>query len=131
MVVQGFVPSLFSCLIIFSFCHVIVKLTFISQQYKATGRGFVVRHIKFAENYRLYSRSHFVKGCGSLLLSLSFCACVFYRSALSYTTNSIQEKLGKILNFNSNYIFEHAFFVSNMLALLLSNRGVDCDGDHV
>ena len=109
----------------------VVKLTFISQQYKATGRGFVVRHIKFAENYRLYSRSHFVKGCGSLLLSLSFCACVFYRSALSYTTNSIQEKLGKILNFNSNYIFEHAFFVSNMLALLLSNRGVDCDGDHV
>lgn len=31
-------------------------------QYRATGRGFVVRHIKFAENYRLYSRSHFVKG---------------------------------------------------------------------
>ncbi|KAF3321079.1 callose synthase 9 [Carex littledalei] len=32
-------------------------------KYRATGRGFVVRHIKFAENYRLYSRSHFVKGC--------------------------------------------------------------------
>ena len=31
-------------------------------QYQATGRGFVVRHIKFSENYRLYSRSHFVKG---------------------------------------------------------------------
>lgn len=30
-------------------------------QYRATGRGFVVRHIKFAENYRLYSRSHFIK----------------------------------------------------------------------
>lgn len=30
-------------------------------QYRATGRGFVVRHIKFADNYRLYSRSHFVK----------------------------------------------------------------------
>ncbi|GMH21528.1 hypothetical protein Nepgr_023370 [Nepenthes gracilis] len=30
-------------------------------KYRATGRGFVVRHIKFAENYRLYSRSHFVK----------------------------------------------------------------------
>lgn len=38
-------------------------------QYQATGRGFVVRHIKFTENYRLYSRSHFVKG--SLSLSLS------------------------------------------------------------
>ncbi|KAE9466922.1 hypothetical protein C3L33_01177, partial [Rhododendron williamsianum] len=31
-------------------------------RYQATGRGFVVRHIRFAENYRLYSRSHFVKG---------------------------------------------------------------------
>ncbi|RCV09331.1 hypothetical protein SETIT_2G018900v2, partial [Setaria italica] len=30
-------------------------------KYHATGRGFVVRHIKFAENYRLFSRSHFVK----------------------------------------------------------------------
>lgn len=30
-------------------------------QYRATGRGFVVRHIKFADNYRLYSRSHFIK----------------------------------------------------------------------
>lgn len=38
------------------------------QQYQATGRGFVVRHIKFSENYRLYSRSHFVKGWGSLFL---------------------------------------------------------------
>lgn len=32
------------------------------QQYQATGRGFVVKHITFSENYRLYSRSHFVKG---------------------------------------------------------------------
>jgi callose synthase len=30
-------------------------------KYRATGRGFVVQHIKFADNYRLYSRSHFVK----------------------------------------------------------------------
>jgi len=30
-------------------------------QYRSTGRGFVVRHIKFAENYRQYSRSHFTK----------------------------------------------------------------------
>jgi hypothetical protein len=30
-------------------------------QYRSTGRGFVVEHIPFAENYRLYSRSHFVK----------------------------------------------------------------------
>uniref|UniRef100_A0A0E0DVR1 Glycosyl transferase 48 domain-containing protein n=1 Tax=Oryza meridionalis TaxID=40149 RepID=A0A0E0DVR1_9ORYZ len=31
-------------------------------KYRATGRGFVVRHVRFAENYRMYSRSHFVKG---------------------------------------------------------------------
>ncbi|KAJ7537052.1 hypothetical protein O6H91_12G095000 [Diphasiastrum complanatum] len=31
-------------------------------KYRPTGRGFVVRHEKFAENYRLYSRSHFTKG---------------------------------------------------------------------
>ncbi|CAI5488703.1 unnamed protein product, partial [Closterium sp. Naga37s-1] len=31
-------------------------------KYRATGRGFVVRHIKFADNYRLYSRSHFTYG---------------------------------------------------------------------
>ncbi|CAI0457504.1 unnamed protein product [Linum tenue] len=30
-------------------------------KYRATGRGFVVQHKSFAENYRLYSRSHFVK----------------------------------------------------------------------
>lgn len=30
-------------------------------QYRSTGRGFVVRHINFAENYRLFSRSHFTK----------------------------------------------------------------------
>ncbi|OMO49646.1 Glycosyl transferase, family 48 [Corchorus capsularis] len=31
-------------------------------KYRSTGRGFVVFHAKFADNYRLYSRSHFVKG---------------------------------------------------------------------
>ncbi|KVH97549.1 1,3-beta-glucan synthase subunit FKS1-like, domain-1 [Cynara cardunculus var. scolymus] len=31
-------------------------------KYRATGRGFVIFHAKFADNYRLYSRSHFVKG---------------------------------------------------------------------
>lgn len=30
-------------------------------KYRATGRGFVVQHKCFAENYRLYARSHFVK----------------------------------------------------------------------
>lgn len=30
-------------------------------KYRATGRGFVVQHKSFGENYRLYARSHFVK----------------------------------------------------------------------
>lgn len=30
-------------------------------KYRATGRGFVVEHKSFAENYRLYARSRFVK----------------------------------------------------------------------
>jgi len=29
-------------------------------KYKATGCGFVVCHEKFKDNYRIYSRSHFV-----------------------------------------------------------------------
>ncbi|CAN1850901.1 Callose synthase 2 [Linum perenne] len=37
-------------------------------KYRATGRGFVVFHAKFAENYRLYSRSHFVKGLELMML---------------------------------------------------------------
>ncbi|OMO85718.1 Glycosyl transferase, family 48 [Corchorus olitorius] len=31
-------------------------------KYRATGRDFVVKHTSFAENYRLYARSHFTKG---------------------------------------------------------------------
>ncbi|XP_062083872.1 callose synthase 9 [Humulus lupulus] len=43
-------------------------------KYHATGRGFVVKHIKFAENYRLYSRSHFVKGLEVALLLIVYLA---------------------------------------------------------
>ncbi|XP_020235766.1 callose synthase 10 [Cajanus cajan] len=43
-------------------------------KYRATGRGFVVRHIKFAENYRLYSRSHFVKALEVALLLIVYIA---------------------------------------------------------
>lgn len=41
-------------------------------RYRATGRGFVVRHEKFAENYRMYSRSHFVKGIELMLLLVAY-----------------------------------------------------------
>nr|QKN22528.1 callose synthase 1 [Urtica dioica subsp. dioica] len=41
-------------------------------EYRGTGRGFVVFHAKFAENYRLYSRTHFVKGIELMVLLLVY-----------------------------------------------------------
>ncbi|KAL6286951.1 hypothetical protein ACE6H2_011341 [Prunus campanulata] len=41
-------------------------------KYRATGRGFVVFHAKFSDNYRLYSRSHFVKGLELLILLIVY-----------------------------------------------------------
>ncbi|KAK3446261.1 hypothetical protein EUGRSUZ_A01994 [Eucalyptus grandis] len=37
-------------------------------RYRATRRGFVVFHAKFSDNYRLFSRSHFVKGLELFIL---------------------------------------------------------------
>lgn len=54
-------------------------------QYRGTGRGFVVFHAKFAENYRLYSRSHFVKGLELLILLVIY--QIFrssYQSSIAY-----------------------------------------------
>ncbi|XP_071742629.1 callose synthase 2-like [Rutidosis leptorrhynchoides] len=54
-------------------------------QYRATGRGFVVFHAKFAENYRLYSRSHFVKGIELLILLVVYeIFAQSYRGSLAY-----------------------------------------------
>ncbi|KAM3698993.1 hypothetical protein ACJW31_06G228400 [Castanea mollissima] len=41
-------------------------------KYQATGRGFVVFHAKFTVNYRLYSRSHFVKGLELFILLIIY-----------------------------------------------------------
>ncbi|KAJ4980938.1 hypothetical protein NE237_031775 [Protea cynaroides] len=43
-------------------------------KYRPTGRGFVVFHAKFSDNYRLYSRSHFVKGLELLMLLIVYVA---------------------------------------------------------
>ncbi|KAJ7957436.1 Callose synthase [Quillaja saponaria] len=54
-------------------------------KYRPTGRGFVVFHAKFADNYRLYSRSHFVKGIELMILLIVY--QIFgqsYRSAVAY-----------------------------------------------
>ncbi|XLR45632.1 hypothetical protein S83_030292 [Arachis hypogaea] len=54
-------------------------------KYRPTGRGFVVFHAKFADNYRLYSRSHFVKGIELMILLVVY--QIFghtYRSGVAY-----------------------------------------------
>lgn len=54
-------------------------------KYRSTGRGFVVFHAKFADNYRLYSRSHFVKGLELLILLVIY--QIFgssYQSSIGY-----------------------------------------------
>ncbi|KAI3929909.1 hypothetical protein MKW98_004063 [Papaver atlanticum] len=56
--------------------------TYGGAKYRATGRGFVVRHEKFAENYRMYSRSHFVKG-----LELVTAGCIWDICYMFYTAS--------------------------------------------
>ncbi|XP_010229272.1 callose synthase 3 [Brachypodium distachyon] len=54
-------------------------------QYRSTGRGFVVFHAKFGENYRLYSRSHFVKGIELMILLIVYeLFGQSYRSTIAY-----------------------------------------------
>ncbi|KZV39781.1 hypothetical protein F511_30539 [Dorcoceras hygrometricum] len=54
-------------------------------RYQATGRGFAVRHIKFTENYRLYARSHFVKGMEIVLVLVVYLSYMFNEGgALAY-----------------------------------------------
>ncbi|KAJ7533488.1 hypothetical protein O6H91_13G051600 [Diphasiastrum complanatum] len=52
-------------------------------KYRATGRGFVVRHEKFAEIYRLFARSHFIKGIELIVL------LIVYESYGSLARNTI------------------------------------------
>ncbi|CAL0325192.1 unnamed protein product [Lupinus luteus] len=56
-------------------------------KYRATGRGFVVRHEKFAENYRMYSRSHFVKGVE--LTTLLICYRIYGSAAPDSTAYAL------------------------------------------
>ncbi|KAJ0037576.1 hypothetical protein Pint_24113 [Pistacia integerrima] len=59
-------------------------------QYRGTGRGFVVFHAKFADNYRLYSRSHFVKGIELMILLLVYHLLgVSYRGVVAHVLITI------------------------------------------
>ncbi|KAI8526616.1 hypothetical protein RHMOL_Rhmol12G0009600 [Rhododendron molle] len=53
-------------------------------KYRATGRGFVVFHAKYADNYRMYSRSHFVKG-----LELAILLVVYEVYGRAYRSSSL------------------------------------------
>ncbi|KAJ0084888.1 hypothetical protein Patl1_29900 [Pistacia atlantica] len=54
-------------------------------KYRSTGRGFVVFHTKFADDYRLYFCSHFVKGIEMMIMLIVY--QIFgqsYRGAVAY-----------------------------------------------
>ncbi|KAK3148556.1 hypothetical protein QOZ80_3BG0296530 [Eleusine coracana subsp. coracana] len=80
-------------------------------KYKATGRGFVVRHIKFAENYRIYSRSHFVKGMEVALLLVVFLVYGFNNGgAVGYILLSISSWFMALSWLFAPYIFNPSGF---------------------
>ncbi|CAI5535516.1 unnamed protein product [Closterium sp. Naga37s-1] len=53
-------------------------------KYRATGRGFVVKHEPFVENYRLYSRSHFNKAVELLLCLVIYMLYSSLRASTAY-----------------------------------------------
>lgn len=80
-------------------------------KYRATGRGFVVRHIKFAENYRLYSRSHFVKGMEVAFLLVIFLAYGFNNGgAVGYILLSISSWIMALSWLFAPYLFNPSGF---------------------
>ncbi|XP_061343058.1 callose synthase 9 [Gastrolobium bilobum] len=79
-------------------------------RYQATGRGFVVRHIKFSENYRLYSRSHFVKGLEVALLLIVYLAYGYNEGAISYILLSISSWFMALSWLFAPYLFNPSGF---------------------
>lgn len=79
-------------------------------KYRATGRGFVVQHIKFAENYRLYSRSHFVKALEIVILLLVYLVYGFEETTVGYILLSFSSWILAISWLFAPYIFNPAGF---------------------
>ncbi|XP_057776741.1 callose synthase 9 [Salvia miltiorrhiza] len=80
-------------------------------RYQATGRGFVVRHIKFSENYRLYSRSHFVKGMEIVLLLVVYLSYGYNEGgALSYILLTVSSWFLAISWLFAPYLFNPSGF---------------------
>nr|XP_043615272.1 callose synthase 10 isoform X2 [Erigeron canadensis] len=80
-------------------------------KYRATGRGFVVQHIKFADNYRLYSRSHFVKALEVALLLIVYIAYGYTQGgAVSYILLTLSSWFLTISWLFAPYIFNPSGF---------------------
>ncbi|KAI5059006.1 hypothetical protein GOP47_0025325 [Adiantum capillus-veneris] len=79
-------------------------------KYRSTGRGFVVTHVKFAENYRLYSRSHFVKALEIAMLLIVYLAYGFEDSTTSYILLSFSSWFLALSWLFAPYIFNPSGF---------------------
>ncbi|KAF7838212.1 callose synthase 10 [Senna tora] len=108
-------------------------------KYRATGRGFVVRHIKFAENYRLYSRSHFVKALEVALLLIVYIAYGYTRGgAVSFVLLTLSSWFLAISWLFAPYIFNPSGFewqktvedFDDWTSWLLYKGGVGVKGDN-
>ncbi|XP_038685506.1 callose synthase 10 isoform X2 [Tripterygium wilfordii] len=108
-------------------------------KYRATGRGFVVRHIKFAENYRLYSRSHFIKALEVALLLIVYIAYGYTDGgAVSYVLLTLSSWFLVISWLFAPYIFNPSGFewqktvedFDDWTSWLLYKGGVGVKGDN-
>ncbi|XP_076914598.1 callose synthase 9-like, partial [Bidens hawaiensis] len=79
-------------------------------KYHATGRGFVVRHIRFAENYRLYSRSHFVKGLEVVLLLVVYLSYGYNDGMIGYILLSVSSWFMALSWLFAPYLFNPSGF---------------------
>lgn len=107
-------------------------------KYRATGRGFVVHHIKFAENYRLYSRSHFVKALEVALLLIVYIAYGYTNGgAVSFVLLTLSSWFLVISWLFAPYIFNPSGFewqktvedFDDWISWLMYKGGVGVKGD--
>ncbi|XP_021762040.1 callose synthase 10-like [Chenopodium quinoa] len=108
-------------------------------KYRATGRGFVVQHIKFAENYRLYSRSHFIKALEVALLLTIYIAYGYTKGgAVSFVLLTLSSWFLVISWLFAPYIFNPSGFewqktvedLDDWAGWLLYKGGVGIKGEH-
>ncbi|KAL2933328.1 Callose synthase 10 [Bienertia sinuspersici] len=108
-------------------------------KYRATGRGFVVQHIKFAENYRLYSRSHFIKALEVALLLTVYIAYGYTKGgAVSFVLLTLSSWFLVISWLFAPYIFNPSGFewqktvedFDDWISWLLYKGGVGIKGEN-